>query len=366
MIPIAEPDLSGNELKYLSECVKTNWVSSAGDFIKRFERKFADICGARHAASCSNGTVALHLAMEALDIGPGDEVIVPNLTFAATANAVMHAGATPVLADIERKSWNIDPKEIQRRITAKTKAVIPVHLYGNPCDMDAIMKIARKHDLSVIEDCAEAHGALYKGKHVGSIGHIGCFSFYGNKIITTGEGGMCITDDEALLKRINLLKNHGMDPERKYWHPVVGYNYRMTNMQAAVGLAQLERFDSLVGRKREIASWYNKGLKELAEDGLVELHPEVPGTKGTYWLYSILLTDSFGMSRDELAARLRKKDIETRPLFYPLNIMPPYNTGEHFPVSEDVAARGITLPSSTTLKRDEVQRVVDAIAGARG
>ena len=246
MIPIAEPLLEEEELNNVMEAVKSGWISSKGKFIPEFEENFARYCGVKHSVATSNGTVALHLALATLGIKEGDEVIVPTLTFIATANAVRYTGAKPVFVDSNPDYWCIDPEKIEGAITPKTRAIIPVHLYGHPCDMEAIMAVAKKHDLYVIEDAAEAHGAEHKGRKVGSFGDIACFSFYGNKIITTGEGGMCLTDDEILAERMRILRDHGMNPGKRYWHDIVGFNYRMTNMQAAIGVAQLEKIDRVI------------------------------------------------------------------------------------------------------------------------
>ena len=243
--PVAIPNLNGNEFKYLTDAFLSTWISSSGKYIDKFESEFSSYSDCTYGVTVSNGTVALHLALVALGISEGDEVIIPDLTFAATINAVLHANATPVIVDIGKDSWCISPDEIKKAITSKTKAIIPVHLYGQPCDMGAIMKIAKKYNLKVIEDCAEAHGAMYGDKKVGSFGDIGCFSFYGNKVITTGEGGMCTTNNSELNNKMRILRDHGMSATKRYWHDIVGYNYRMTNLQAAIGLAQLERIEDI-------------------------------------------------------------------------------------------------------------------------
>ncbi|NQV08592.1 DegT/DnrJ/EryC1/StrS family aminotransferase, partial [Candidatus Woesearchaeota archaeon] len=256
-IPVAEPVLEGNELKYVTECVKTGWISSAGKFVKKFEEKFSKYCDCKYGVAVSNGTTALHLALVALGIKKGDEVIVPNFTFVATANAVVYVGGVPVFVDADKETWNIDVDKIEEKITSKTKAIIPVNIYGHPCDMNKIMDIAKKHNLYVIEDCAESHGAEYNGEKTGSFGDISCFSFYGNKIITTGEGGMCVTNNKELAEKMSMLKDHGMKPERRYWHETIGFNYRMTNIQAAIGLAQLENINKFIETKRENTIIYN-------------------------------------------------------------------------------------------------------------
>ncbi len=360
MIPIAKPDLKGNEKKYLTECIDSTWISSAGKFIEQFENKFAEFSGTKYAASCCNGTMALHLALLAINIQPGDEVIVPNLTFAATANAVLYCNAKPVLVDIDKETWNIDPEKIEQAITPKTKAIIPVHLYGNPCDMDKIMEIANNHSLFVIEDSAEAHGAKYKNKKVGSIGHIGCFSFYGNKIVSTGEGGICTSNNKELIDRINVLKNHGMTKERRYWHNEVGYNYRMTNMQAAVGLAQLETINTFIERRRKVENLYRELLKDVEGIKIQKTHDNAEQIP---WMFSIVL-DNFKLSRDELIDKLEQAGIETRKTFFPLNEMPPYYTDSQFPNSDLISKNGISLPTYAELTEEEIILICDTIKNA--
>ncbi|MBN2454042.1 DegT/DnrJ/EryC1/StrS family aminotransferase [Candidatus Woesearchaeota archaeon] len=357
-IPVAEPDLRGNERKYALECIDSSWISSLGKYIPAFEDKFSSYCGAAQGISVSNGTNALHLALAALGIGKGDEVVIPDLTFVATANAVAYTGAKPVLVDSDEKTWNIDSSKIAEIITPKTKAVIPVHLYGHPCDMDPIMELAKERNLYVIEDCAEAHGASYKGKKVGSIGDVGCFSFYGNKILTTGEGGMCLTSDENLAERMRFLKDHGMS-KRRYFHPEIGFNYRMTNLQAAIGLAQLERIDEIIAAKIRNAKLYRDFLKSC--EGIT-LQPEEPYAKTVYWMHSILLEDKFRCNRDLLMHELKSNEIDSRPFFIPMHELPPYEQ-EGFPVSSDLSRKGINLPSSTLLEEEDIKRVCSVISG---
>ncbi len=357
-IPISEPLLSGHEVEYVSECVRSGWVSSLGKYIAEFEGRFADFCGVRHGIAVSNGTTALHLALVALGIGAGDEVIVPTLTFIATANAVRYTGATPIFADSEAETWNLDPQDVARRITPRTKAIIPVHIYGHPADMTPLLELARQHGLHVIEDAAEAHGALYKGKRVGSLGEINAFSFYGNKIITTGEGGLLTTDNDALDEKVRFLRDHAMSPERRYWHTEIGYNYRMTNLQAALGVAQMERIEEFIAKKRHIAQTYNQGLREITS---ITLPPEASWAASVYWMYSILLARDFPLSRDEVMARLRHQNIDSRPFFYPIHIQPPYQAGISLPVAEDLSRRGINLPSAVTLSGEDILRIVLAL-----
>jgi perosamine synthetase len=358
-IPVAEPLLDGNELAYVSDCVRSGWVSSLGKYIQEFEERFAAFCGVRHAAAVSNGTTALHLAMVALGVGPGDEVIVPTLTFIATANAVRYTGATPVFADSEPHTWNIDPQDVRRRITSRTKAIIPVHLYGHPTDLQPLLDLASERGLALIEDAAEAHGALYRGKRVGSLGQLNCFSFYGNKIITTGEGGVLTTDDDALDARVRYLRDHAMSPEKRYWHTEVGYNYRMTNLQAALGVAQMERIEEFISRKRAIAAAYNRLLGDIP---YLVLPPEAEWASSVYWMYSLLLRENAPIQRDELMRHLKSQNIDSRPFFYPIHSMPPYHTGQSLPVAEDLSRRGINLPSAVTLSKEDIQRIVTALS----
>ena len=363
-LPVAEPFLGEKELLYVNECVLTGWVSSAGKFVTKFEEIFADFCDVEQAITTSSGTSALHLALLACNIGPGDEVIVPSLTFIATANAVAYTGARPIFVDSEPSTWNINPVEIKEAITAKTKAIIPVHVYGHPSNMDPILDIAREYSLAVVEDAAEAHGALYKGKKVGSLGDMGMFSFYGNKIITTGEGGMIVTDNNDLAEKIRILRDHGMDPDRRYWHSVLGYNYRMTNIQAALGVAQMERINQIVKQKRRNAILYNKGLQDISG---ITLPPEAAWARNIYWLYSILIDEEeFGMSSKELRSQLKERGIETRPLFPPVHQQPIYNTGQSLPVCEMLAHCGLSLPSSVNLNWNEIERITGEIRNIQG
>lgn len=360
IIPVAAPSLVGNEKKYVLDCLESSWISSNGQYIERFETAFAQFCGVKHALSCSNGTVALHLALLALGIGPGDEVIVPTLTYVATANAVLYCGATPVFIDSEPETWNLNPALLEACITPRTKAIIVVHLYGHPVDMDVVMEMAGRHGLFVVEDAAEAHGAEYKGRRVGSIGHIATFSFYGNKIITTGEGGMVVTQDDELAAKVRQLKGQGMDPERRYWFPMVGYNYRMTNIEAAIGLAQLEKIDWHIAQRRRIMQQY---LDELKHVSGILFQPEKPWAKNVFWMVSIVLAPD--ISRDNLMVSLANAGIETRPFFYPLHTLPMHceaSRNKSFPVAEQIAARGMNLPSSASLSHSEVEFICKTIA----
>jgi perosamine synthetase len=362
-LPVAEPYLGEKELEYVTECVLSGWVSSAGKFVTEFERRFAEFCDTRYAVATSSGTTALHLALVTAGIGAGDEVIVPTMSFIATANAVKYTGATPIFVDSEPDTWTIDPAQIEPAITPRTKAIIPVHIYGHPADMDPIMEIARAHDLLVIEDAAEAHGALYKGRRVGGIGDIGMFSFYGNKIITTGEGGMVVTNNDVLDQEMRVLRGHGMSPNRRYWHEVLGYNYRITNIQAALGVAQMEKIDRLVQAKRHMAQRYAEGLGDIPG---ITLPSQAEWAYNVYWLYSILVDpDEFGMTRDELIARLGEQDIDTRPIFPCMHEQPIYATGQDLPVASYISDNGLSLPGATSLTDRDFDRVIEAMHAVR-
>jgi perosamine synthetase len=359
-IPVAVPDLSGNEKKYVMDCMDTTWISSGGEYIKRFEDSFSSYIGTKNALSCCNGTVALHLPLLVFGVGPGDEVILPSLTFVATANAVRYCGATPVLADSLPDTWNIDPHDMEKKITPRTKAIIPVHLYGNPCDMDSIMDIAKAHNLFVLEDAAECHGACYNGKRAGSIGDAGTFSFFGNKIITTGEGGMIVTDNDEFAYKMRMLKGQGQDPNRRYWFNEVGYNYRMTNIEAAIGLAQLENIDSHISARKKVTEWYMDEFESISD--FINFQQITPKAENVWWMFSILVNDKSAIGRDELMLKLLEDGIETRPIFYPMHIMPPYydkNAG--CPVSAKIAAAGLNLPTHAKLSRENISFICGKI-----
>jgi perosamine synthetase len=355
-LPIASPVFRGNELRYVTECVLKNWISSQGRFVVEFEHAFAKFCGVKHGIAVSNGTVALHLALVMSDIGPGDEVIVPTLTFIATANAVRYTGATPVFVDSDQDTWGMNPSEVERKITSKTKAILPVHLYGQPVDMDPINDLAGRHNLVVIEDAAEAHGALYKGKKVGSLGDIGCFSFFANKVVTTGEGGMLVTNDDQLAERARILRDHGMSRTRKYWHEVVGYNYRLTNLQAAVGVAQMEQVEFLLEQRAKIGAYYDE---LLGGDDRIERPRQISWGRRVTWLYTVLLRQ--GTDRDRVITRLKETGIDSRPVFYPVHTMPPYACDGAFPVAESLSRRGLSLPTHVSMGRGDVERIGEAL-----
>jgi perosamine synthetase len=356
MIPVYQPSLNGNEKKYVLECLESTWISSKGKFIPEFEYKFAKYVGAKHATAVCNGTTALHLSLLALGIGPGDEVIIPTLTYIASANSIVYTGATPIFADSDKETWQIDPNDVKNKITSRTKAIMVVHLYGHPCDMDQLVKIAKEHYLFLIEDCAEAIGSLYKGQYVGTFGDIAAFSFFGNKTITTGEGGMVVTNDETLFNRVVHFKGQGLAKYREYWHDVIGYNFRMTNICAAIGLAQLEQIDNFIKKKRALAHSYKEKIKNLP----ITLHQEIGDVRHSYWMCSLLVNNS--KNRDPLRKILSEAGIETRPLFYPIHTMPMYSQKyQKHPVAENLGWRGINLPSWPGLQQEQIDFICKKI-----
>ena len=359
-ISVASPLLNGNEIAYVTECIKTNWISSQGKFVKQFESIFSSYHENKNSLAVSNGTVALHLALESLGIGKGDEVIVPDLTFAASINAIIYAGATPVLVDVDSLSWNMDVSQIEELISKKTKAIMPVHLYGLPCDMEKIMSIAKKFNLLVIEDCAEALGSFYKNKPVGTFGDVATFSFYGNKTITTGEGGMLVFKDPLVAERASILRDHGMSKNKRYWHDVVGYNYRLTNIQAAIGVAQFERLDEFVSAKKTNGNFYNQLFSNL---DFFDIPLQSSDSINSYWLYTCLVKKSAPFTRDQLIDFLQQRGVETRPVFYPMHLMPPYINYIKKPLvnSIDISQRGISFPSSVNLSSLEMEYIKKSV-----
>ena len=357
-VSLTQPVLDGHELEYVTDCIRTGWISSQGKYVKQFENSFGAYVGTPNALAVSNGTVALHLALVTLGIGPGDEVIVPDLTFAASVNAVLYVGATPVLVDIDPMTMALNMGAAELAVTERTRAIIPVHLYGHPADMKRVMALARRHNLIVVEDCAEAIGSLYEGKHVGNFSHAAIFSFFANKTITTGEGGMLIFRDAAMLERARILRDHGMSRERRYWHEMLGYNYRLTNIQAAIGVAQMERVDDFVAKKRWNAEQYRLRLSSVT--GL-----QLPGEFGdvvhSYWFYTVGLPIALVSKRDEIIRSMMENGIESRPIFYPMHRMPPFTSfvtkDQVFPVSDMVADAGISLPSGVTMNETDIDKV---------
>ncbi|MBB3234984.1 DegT/DnrJ/EryC1/StrS family aminotransferase [Phyllobacterium endophyticum] len=358
-IPVAQPKLGGKEREYVLDCLDSNWISSVGKYIGAFEEEFAKFCGVKHAISTNNGTTALHLALVALGVQPGDEVIVPTVTYIATANAVQYCGAKPVLVDVDPITMNIDPSDIERKISPRTKGIIPVHLYGHPADMKAVREIADRHSLFVVEDAAEAHGAKVYGRKVGGHGNCATFSFFGNKIITTGEGGMVTTDDDELADRLRLLRGQGMDLKRRYWFPVVGYNYRMTNIQAAIGLAQLETIEQALSDRKKIACWYDQALGDMTDKIVLPLQHN--WAEPVFWMYTVFLREGSGERRDAVMRELDDLGIETRPVFYPMHVLPPYQEQNSYPVADLWSPRGINLPTYQELTHRDVHRVADGL-----
>jgi perosamine synthetase len=358
-IPVAHPDLSGNEAKYLLQCVESGWVSSGGEFVDRFETSFAAFCGTREAISCSSGTAALHLALAALHVSDGDEVIVPTLTYVATANAVRYCGARPVFVDCNEDTLTLEVADVRRKITARTKAIVAVHLYGQCADMRSLLDLELA-DIAVIEDAAEAHGATHHGRRAGSLGTVGAFSFFGNKIVTTGEGGMLTLDDAELGRRIRYLRDQATDTDRHYWHTDVGFNYRITNLQAALGVAQMERIGALLESRAQIAQWYDDDLADLEDD---LRRPTIHfGNGHVHWMYTVTLRPNVASSRDEIVRRLADEGIETRPAFPPVHQMRPYfEPGARFPVAERVSAASIALPAHSRLEREDIRRVTSRL-----
>ena len=355
-IPVYKPSLRGREKEYVDRCLDSTWISSKGEFLSKFEGAFGEFIGAQHASAVTSGTTALHLALLALGVGDGDEVIVPTFTYIASVNSIVYTGANPVFVDSVADTWQMDPDDVRKKITPKTRAIMVVHLYGHPCDMDALISIARENGISVIEDCAEAFGSRYKGKYVGTFGEIGVFSFFGNKTITAGEGGMVVTNDETLYDRAVHFKGQGLAKHREYWHDVIGFNYRMTNICAAIGLAQLERANELIERKRKLAKRYDDLLKGLP---LVP-HGEHGDVFHSYWMYSVLAETP--EARDKLREHLAEDGIETRPTFYPVHTMPMYTSKfQRHPVAENLGWRGINLPSWPDLSSEETGYIVDSI-----
>ena len=357
-ISLAQPQLNGNEYKYLMDAFLSTWISSTGKYITQFEEKFSEYCGVKYGVATSNGTVALHLALTALGVGKGDEVIVPDITFAATINAVIYTGATPVIVDIEEDSWCMDPVAMEKAITDKTKAVIPVHIYGQPCDMGKICSIAEKYGIYVVEDCAEAHGAEWGNKKVGSFGIISCFSFFGNKVITTGEGGMCVTGSEELNEKMRILRDHGMRRDKKYYHEVVGFNYRMTNLQAAIGTAQVERIDEILAWRKDLERLYVDAFQEVG--GITLQENTLDNRKKIAWLVSVLVQED---KRDSVLTALKQNGIDVRPFFVPLSEMDIYKGyAKKCVKSKRISKMGLNLPTTYEIKKENVEKIKELIA----
>ena len=349
-IPISQPSITQKEIDYVTDAVKSGWVSSLGEYVEKFEKMFCEYCDTKYSLTTSNGTVALHLALAALGINQEDEVIVPDFTFVATANAVKYLGAKVITVDIDEETYCISPKAIEKAITSKTKAIVPVHLYGHPANMDEINKIAKNNNVFVIEDAAEAHGAEINGEKVGGLGEAGIFSLYGNKIITSGEGGIITTNNHILYEKMKYLRDQAMSYEKRYWHTEIGFNYRMTNLQAALALAQLERINKILDKKLEIFSWYHNYLNNIKG---IKLNPKLDNYKNVYWVICIELLNFSENERDTLMAKLNEKHIDSRPYFYPISEMPMYSS-VYTPVTKLISKRGINLPSYYDITQDQV------------
>jgi len=363
-IPVASVDLSGNEEAYAVDAIRSTWISSTGAYLNRFEREFAEYCQSTTSLAVCNGTVALHLALMGLDVRPGDEVLVPSLTYVATANAVRYVGAEPVFIDVDPETWCIDPDKLEAAITRRTRGIIPVHLLGHPADMDRINRVADVHGLWVIEDAAEALGAKYKGQPVGSLSHCATFSFFGNKVITSGEGGAITLSDERLATRLRALRGQGMDPNRRYYFPITGYNFRLTNLACAILCAQMERKEAILDQRRKLCERYNQMLRSIPGIGL---QPVAPWAEISPWMYCCMIDpDAFGGTRDELMQALTEKNIESRPMFISLHTLPPFREesrkrNEHLPVTDRLSESGIMLPTYNTLSEADQDRVVGTI-----
>jgi perosamine synthetase len=363
-IPVNEPLLNGNEKKYLNECIDTGWISSEGPFIRQFEQKFAERLGRKHGIAVCNGTAALDVAVESLGIGPGDEVIMPTFTIISCITQIVRAGATPVLVDSDPVTWNMDVSQIEEKITPRTKAIMVVHIYGLPVDMDRVMEIAQRHGLKIIEDAAEMHGQTYRGKACGSFGEISTFSFYPNKHITTGEGGMLVTDDDQLAEECRSLRNLCFQPAKRFVHERLGWNLRMTNLQAALGLAQLERLDEFVAIKRHMGVRYTEFLSGLKGVRLPLSCTDY--AQNIYWVYGLLLDETIGLDAEEAMKRLAAKGVGTRPFFFPMHQQPVLRKmglfeSETLPVAERLYKQGFYIPSGMALTDDQALRVAQAV-----
>lgn len=355
-IPISKPSITEKEIAYGTEAIRSTWISSLGKYIDQFEKEFATFCDAKYAIALMNGTVAIQLALDALGIGAGDEVLVPDLSFVATANAVLYVGAVPVFVDIDPFNLCMDPSKLEAAITGKTKAILPVHLYGHPADMEPINEIARKHGLFVIEDAAEAHGATINGRKVGSWGHCATFSFYGNKNITTGEGGMITTNDKSLYERCRFLRDHAMSSTKRYWHPERGYNFRMTNIQAAIGCAQLERIEEITQARQRIFAAYQQQLKGFDR---ISINQTYPWATNSFWLIAARIKGIRESGRDKLIGCLKEAGIDSRPFFYPMSSLPYLPDSKNTPVAYEVYQEGLNLPTYFDLSNEEIAYICE-------
>jgi perosamine synthetase len=368
-IPVCQPYLNGREMEYVQDAVCSTWISSQGKYLERFEQEFPAYIGMKHGTSTCNGTTALHLALRAIGIGPGDEVILPSFTMIATAFAICYCGATPVLLDADQGDWNLDVSKLAAAISPKSKAILVVHIYGHATDMDPILEVASRHNLAVVEDAAEAIGSEYKGRKCGSLGTISCFSFFANKNITCGEGGMVLTNEDSLHDRLRYLKNLSfpLSKGREYVHDEIGYNYRMSNLHAALGCAQLERVDEYVGMRRRNAALYADRLRDIP--GL-RLPVERSWAKNTYWMYGVLREEEFGVSREELMEKLAAHGIDTRRFFKPMHLQKSirqhgFRAPFAMPVSEYLGETGLYLPSSSSLGVEDIDYIAETLSKIR-
>jgi perosamine synthetase len=366
MIPVNEPVIGEKEKAYVAECLDTGWISSGGRFIPEFEKGFANYCGRKFGIAVNNGTNALIAALRALNLPKGSKVIIPTFTIISCALACIYNDLVPVFVDSEPETGNMDLTKIEEKIDDKTKALMAVHIYGHPLDMDKITQLTRKYSLYVIEDFAEAIGSQYRKKQCGGFGDISCASFYSNKTITTGEGGMCLTDSEGIRDKLQAVRNLCFLPHKRFFHEELGYNFRITNIQAAIGLAQLERIDDHVKKKIAIARAYQRLLKEPEKKGILRLPKEKPWVKSIFWMYGVVLNKKTGIMAESIQKQLAEKGIQTRPFFYPLHLQPvfqsmPWYKKESLPVSEELYDYGFYLPSGLTLKREEIEEVAAAL-----
>jgi perosamine synthetase len=366
LIPVNEPLLTEADFASVNDALRSGWISGSGPHIETFEQRWAAYCGRKHGIAVANGSVALHVAVSLLDLEPGDEVIMPSFTIISCAWPVILCNATPVLVDSDPRTWTIDVEKIRRRITRRTRAIMPVHMYGNPVDMQPVLDLAAEYGLQVIEDAAEAHGALYRGQRIGSFGSMSCFSFYANKLITTGEGGMLLVDDDRLAERARRLRNLGFQPGRRFVHNELGYNFRLTNLQAALGVAQVERIEEIVARKRAMGRAYTERLSRL---GGLELQVEQKASRSVYWMYGLLVRETTGLDAAELGRRLAERGIETRPFFLGMHEQPVLRKrglfrNQSYPVSERLARQGLYLPSGLGLEEAQIDCICQAVAEA--
>jgi len=358
LILTAGPSITDKEIEYGTDAIKNGWNEHHSDYIKKFERKFGDYVGTKHAVATSCCTGAMHLTMIALSYGPGDEVIIPEITWIATAAAVKYVGATPVFCDVDKETWTMDPKSVEKLITPKTKAIMPVHIYGHPCEMEPLWNLAKKYNLKIIEDAAQSIGAEYNGKKTGSLGDVGAFSFQGAKAIVTGEGGMYVSNNDEITDKFKFYWDQGRDPNRALFNLEIGYKYKMSNVQAAIGLAQIERVEEIVARKIQIFKWYQKRLSDIPD--LISLNIQKPWAKNIYWMSSIILNEKVKFNRDQFMSKLKERMIDSRPIFYPLSCMPMFSKVNN-PNAYHIGFRGINLPSGHNRTEEEIDYICSHI-----